>query len=368
MGNNGAQAFYLLVAAGALLVVYTWIILPAPALQNSGLKSAACLQQPGARAYAWLSLKANVSLCVLNSVFRAVKQTEPGTVLASYFGAFLTSGVFIGTYESFRPRGRGLWAWAARGASLAFLAGQVVTAAVSTPLYFALVAAATPAPLFKRTKSGDVLVEPRARPATEQVWAVLISTWVGFIAPFVHAKVTNFDFHALALWQPFPLYVLALNLVLPSLLRPLVGKASPNLPIVLIALGGVYASASVHLKYVWHLANLESGALKAVRDAFLLYPLSEWAPDWASNLPTLAHAIFGADFAFVFLANAAHVILGFEPGLDEAVALAVNLLLGSALLGPGAAVILLWAYGELTAKATLVASGKGQAKGKGKAE
>lgn len=307
-----------------------------------------------------------MSLCAINSVFRAVKQSEPATVLASYFGAFLTSGVFIATYEGFRPRGTGLWAWLARGSSLAFLAGQVVTAAVSTPLYFALVAAATAAPKFKRTKSGDVLLEPRARPATEQVWAVLISTWVGFIAPFVRAKITNFDYTALSVWQPFPLYVLALNLVLPPLLRPVVGKASPNLPIVLIAVGGVFASASVHLKFVWYLANLESGALKAVRDAFLLYPLSEWAPDWASNLPSLAHALFGADFAFVFLANAAQVILGFEPGLDEAVALAVNLVLGSALLGPGAAIILLWAYGELTAKATLVAAGKG--KGKGKAE
>ncbi|KAL1405376.1 hypothetical protein Q8F55_009007 [Vanrija albida] len=363
MGNNLAQAFYLLVTAGAVLVIYAWIIIPSPALQ--GLKSADCLAKTeGARAYSFLSLRANVSLCVINNVFRAAKQSAPATVLAQYFGAFLSAALPIATYESFRPRGSGFWALAARGASVAFLAGQVVTAAVATPLYFAVVAAATPAPRFKRTKAGDVLLEPRPRPATEQVWAVLISTWLGFIVPFVRAK--DFDYHALSVWQPFPLYVLALNIALPPLLAPLVRKTNPGIPVVLIALGGVYASASIHLKYVFYLASLEGGALKAVRDAFLLYPASEWAADWASHLPTVAHAIFGADFAFVALANAAHVILGFEPGLDEAVALALNLVLGTALLGPGAAVTLLWAYGELTTKPTLVAAA--DKKGKGKAE
>lgn len=281
------------------------------------LRGPQCFQQAGVTRYPILPGWLNQLCCMLNVYFMTAYSNPDTRLVTADFGAFIICGTFISTYEAFRPRS----GWGSRLAAPFMALGQLATWAAAIPAYLAIDNSARP-------PAGT----PN-RPRPEGAWTALLATTLGLALPSVYLEVTHWSYLALALWQPFPLYIVALSVLLPQLLRTF-GPYTPTVPIALVTLLG--AAASIYAR-----TALITGTDSSLAELFLVTnrPAS-------SDLAYAARLLFTLDYAFSVLAIASRVIL--DSPLGVAVAL-VTVLLSAVTVGPGAGVIMLWAYQELTA-------------------
>lgn len=311
----------------------------APAVRNDpAMKGDQCRAVTGSKAYDFLPTTASDVLCVLYHVFNAVRGNKPAELFMQSFGSLIFAMSAIMVYENFRQkqqRSRIL----ARLAMPCLLAGQIITIGIGSAVYFAFAASADKSAVARK-------IPARSRIAPEYIWTALISTLVAYEGLIYNLNATGQSYDALAIWHPFPFYMQIINFILPSVIRPFVARASTSLPIFLIGVMSVFLSAKHHFEM------LSIGA--------------DWKKGFIANWPSRAtfgeaiHLFFLLDFLFCFLTIATHVSYSTSKRDGQArfsVTSAIVALAGSALLGPGAGVALVWAYKELS-KSSLPVDGK----------
>lgn len=245
--------------------------------------------------------------CVLNTVFINVRNSSASGPLLGVFASVFVPACLIVTYDSFRPGAR-----LGRLGTVFILLGQVVTAGVALPLYYTLYTATA------RSTT--------ARPKPEYVWTALLSTLIGMLAPSVWMSESGWSYKTLAIWQPFPVYMFVLNIILPPVIRSFRPKSS-SIPIILTTILCSVVSIKSHVQAV-------TSGIPFVQ-AFI--PAFE-----GSGLGQAGHVLFAADCALVALTIGS--IIAYRPG---AVGRILLLVVGSALAGPGAAITAVWAWNEL---------------------
>jgi hypothetical protein len=146
------------------------------------------------------------------------------------------------------------------------------------------------------------------------------------------------EYLSLTIWQPFPFYILALNIILPPILR---GFRPPRtLGIILIALLCTAASLRTHNEMV---SAIRSGETD-IRDIFLLRSQGTEA---SQTFSYASHALFVVDYTSVLITTLAAVLTPLGATVGSIVTSLVPFVILSVLAGPGAALILLWASREL---------------------
>ncbi|KAL1409845.1 hypothetical protein Q8F55_003844 [Vanrija albida] len=248
---------------------------------NKHISHETCLESTGSPSLPFLSYPLNQALCAFNVTFSQAYSTAGGRLLIGAFGGFFPSAAFAL-----------LHAGAVRGA-LVLLVGQLVPVCIVYPGYFAVAA----------PKLGD---EP---------WPALAGVALGYLLPGVLALRSGLAYGPLAAWQVYPLYVLAVA----GALSPF-SFGARRVALGLAAVLCAAVSAAAHLPL---LAALASGEITPA-DAF-----------WPAQ-DTFAGAalwVFVVDYVVVVAASLA--LVAPRSGAGRAALLAT-----SALLGPGAGVIL----------------------------
>jgi hypothetical protein len=280
----------------------------------------------------------NQFLCSLNMLFYAgAHGPKPVQLQMGSFGGLFLSTIAIVTYESFRPVHRRSNAFAgvlARASSAFLLVGQRLTAGFTTPLQLVFSTWSTSSGLAatRARRNTDEEVLKALLPESKYIWTTLFAM-LGYIVPTLYLKVQDFDYFSLAVWHPFPLYIWALNRVLPPFLRVL--PSTPALATTLLTVLCVVVSGVTHYEL---LRDTVFGAYD-LRDVFLLR-----MPKDTLALAHGAHLLFQVDMVAVLIAISAVVLT--SRNLGAFVGKLVPLVLVSAVAGPGAGVIVVWALGE----------------------
>ncbi|KAL1411020.1 hypothetical protein Q8F55_001965 [Vanrija albida] len=327
MGKLLLSAWFVAITAASYYAI-RGVALQQPGFKGqTWIKTEKCFEQPGFKYYSFLSPTLNGINCVLNTVFLAGNAAGPEEkLLMGTFGGLYVTHVIQMVYESFRPR-RGAGATQAKLASVFALIGQLTTIAVASPIYFALV-------VFGAKPHGQW------RPKTAYIYVTLVGFFIGGLLPSLWMQESNMDFDALSFWQPFPVYVNILNLVLPAVLVPLFAKASATPPILIITALCLYPSLKGHLQL------LQSDI--ALRDVLVYYLPKDWPAGAPDNLGFIAHLIFSADFTFTLVANFSWLLYNLRPkSLGAGLGYTAVLALLTVAVGPGSASALVFAWNEL---------------------
>jgi len=223
--------------------------------------------------------------------------------LLGEFGGFFASAALILVYE-----------YGVTGI-VTMLIGQIVPICIVYPAFTAL-------GLRKRT------------PTPLQAWTSLIAVTIGYIVTGVVALHTNLGHGPLSLWQIYPVLILVLLPVVRPILRLLpLDRLGPKWPIIAIASVGISTSAAAHFPLF---RAFNSGDIN-LQDVFS--PTSK-------NFAAASQWIFVVDFAIV-AASVAFSVLG-RVEEDKFSAQTVGFfILHSLAIGPGAAVMFLWASTRL---------------------
>lgn len=296
-----------------------------------------------------------------------------------YFGGLFVAAVLVTVYEGFRPSSRrsaskdahgnvegfGMRLGVAQLSTIALLVGQVITAGIALPAYYACVSWSTPKHWRRHHHKVDLgdevffLPETARRkvratfkhsvqynanvPRSSFLYTTVVSTIVGFLIPSLWMELSPLSqkYDAQSLWQIFPLYMLAINIILPPLFRKGFTAVPPRMGIYLIAALGIAASLKSQLT-LW--AQVQEGL--SLADVFTFSPQE----------PTLAaacHRLLSTDFFLTTLAVGSKVLLALARRQRASTALkwlyGAVLVAGALIVGPGASIMTMWAYSELTA-------------------
>ncbi|BEI84625.1 hypothetical protein CcaverHIS002_0500260 [Cutaneotrichosporon cavernicola] len=260
-------------------------------LASPTLATAQCFTQPGFRRYPIVGEYLDGLNCLLNSIFMAAHESRDAQLLMGSFTAVLLSALMVSTYESFRPthRNNGPLGFIAQCSSLFYLAGQRLTAGFTMPLHAAFC-----------VWSHAVSRQKRSRPEGKYTWSTLLSVSIGFLGPTLYLAVEDMSFSALSIWQPFPLYVLVLNLVLSRIL-----PQTPRAPaVVIIAVLCTVVSVSGHIDLMREVANG-----RRLGDILL------FDTKGTSSLTFAGHALFAVDFASVLVTSLSLVLVPYQAKL-----------------------------------------------------
>lgn len=353
--------------------------LSAAAFSSPLLYPPACLAQPLSVIYP-IAPAFNDFICLLNTFFIAGTATPAGKAFLDYFGGLFVPAVLVAVYEGFRPSSRrsasskaygnaegfGMHLGLAQLSTFAITVGQVFMAGVALPLYYAFVSASTPNRWrhhhHKKDLGDDVFLPKELRedqsephkhsvqynaniPRSSFVYTTLISTIVGMVLPSLYMSTAppELKYDALTIFHPFPVYMLLINIVLPPLLRRSFTSVNPMRGIYLIAALGIAAS----LKSQYQLFTQH--ATVPITDVFMLNANR----DFLNNVEALGescHLLFILDFVFVALATGSKVVLALarraRSGTVGRITYTIILLAGACVVGPGAAIMVMWAYSE----------------------
>lgn len=288
------------------------------------------------QSYPWLGRFLNQMLCTINLIFDAgANGPKPPAVLLNTFGPLFMTAVAIATFESFRNvhrANKGISGLISRAASFFVLLGQRYTAGFALPLQRAFISWSG-----RRLTgdSGDV-EELKARvPEAKYIWSTYIALTLGMAIPTLYMQIEKFSYEALSIWQPFPLYVLALNIILPPLFSWTRNRYIPTVLLTALLVGASVRSNHELIK------GIAAGQIN-LREVFLL--------DMPKDTLTVshgAHILFAIDMAAVFVLNTLIVLFGYGAGIGGFIASAVPFAAATALLGPGGSFALFWGIKEL---------------------
>lgn len=290
----------------------------------------------GAQSYPWLPRYLNQMLCALNLIFDAgANGPKPPAVLLNTFGPLFMTAVAVATFESFRNvhrANKGISGVLARAASWFTLLGQRITAGFALPLQRVFIS-------WSGRRSGrdaGDLEELRSRvPEAKYIWAAYVSLTLGMAIPTLFIQTEKFSYPALSIWQPFPLYVLALNIVLPPLFSWTRNRYIPTVLLTALLVGASVRSNHELVK------GIASGEVN-LREVFLL--------DLPADTLTIshgAHILFAIDMASVFVLCTFSVLFGYGAGLGGFIASILPFSVATVLLGPGGSFALFWGIKEL---------------------
>ncbi|KAK5077849.1 hypothetical protein LTR64_003750 [Lithohypha guttulata] len=206
------------------------------------------------------------------------------------------------------------------------LVAQATSGAAAIPLYFSVIQA-------RREREQDFESTP-PKPTPQDAWATLISVTLGYALPCWYASQISWRGNALLLVLPYPIYILAMRILLRSSLAPLLKDASYKIPVLMQASLGFTVSAIGQLKLL--------GSHIPIHE--ILRP--RVGVDFTGDL----HAMLLADLAITATGLASHVVLHSYSNrsvLTKAVLLA-SMAAGSLVVGPGGAISVVWAYAELS--------------------
>lgn len=295
-----------------------------PALRAAKLDTPICFSHPFFRSYDFLPGWLNQLLCTYNRIFLAQTGTPQAKALTNIFSRLQYTTSAILAFESFRQPGflaqRGLW-W--------LLISQVTSIGATMPLFLALAA----------SRSTSV-VSRTVKPA--QAWSILVSLLVGYLGPSLYVTRAGWSYNSLSIWQAYPLYLIAICLVLPPLLGRFTQTNAPiekqsQVPIIAISVVGVAISAQAHFKFL--------GSGIDFRDLVLVFPQRDRVP--AGSITPVAHLIFLVDMVSSFVAGCAHVILSFHgEDAERKLGYCLVLLALTNFIGPGGALAAVWAIRE----------------------
>jgi hypothetical protein len=257
-------------------------------------------------------------------MFRAVSFSTTGTTLAEQFTPLLYTALNIISVETFRT---GQPFLSKRGMLFVLLA-QLTTGAVALPLYYATLC-----------YYGSKHNPPKAPILPERAWTVLLSTFALYLLPSKNIIDTRWSYDALAIWQMFPIYLSLAHTILPTILKPLLGRTSTSIPIFLLGLAGTAVSASKHFKMVQPLLEKDS-LIPGLKEIFL---------PWYNNPTELgltheSHLFFTEDFLLCTVGLAAYLVLAYGGhGSGQKVLTALAWVALTALVGAGGATSAVWA-------------------------
>ncbi len=338
----------------------------------------ACLEQPWVSHYP-VARPLNDFVCMLNTFFASIGAAKGGEAFLGYMGGVFLAAILVTVYEGFRPSSRrsagkeghgsaegfGMRLGGAQLSTMALMLGQVVTAGIALPAYYALVSFSTPRhwrrhhhkvdlgdEVFFLSDEARAHVRKRSKhsvqynanvPRSSYLYTTLVSTILGFLVPSVLMKLAPAErkYDAQSVWQIFPVYMLAINIILPPLLRRGFSGVTPKVGIVLIATLGIAVSLNAQWGLIQHLRD-NSDSLK---DIFTL--------DRIDNLSWAAHRILVTDFVLITLAAGSKVLLALarrtRAGAGGKTVYALILLASAVVVGPGASIMGMWAYAEFVA-------------------
>lgn len=256
-------------------------------------------------------------------------------------GPFL---VTLLSYESFRQQ----TFWRRRGASLYLLLAQALSGAVSIPLYFATLCWDIQSPHTSskaKQTTGSATTTTLSKPkvskfiSSAEGWSVFASATVGYLLPLLYGTYSHWSNRAITVFLGFPIYVMTINTILPTLLlRASSGLAyqSPKIPLLLSALACLVTSFHGHLRL---LANIGTMSL---HDIF-------W-PSGPNGLTRDLHILLLHDYAFVLIELVSFILLytyRLKSRKEKQKAITLLLLI-SAIAGPTAALAIIWTMAELS--------------------
>ncbi|GMK58660.1 hypothetical protein CspeluHIS016_0601020 [Cutaneotrichosporon spelunceum] len=363
------------VSVGAMAVAFRDL----GAFKPSVLQSPMCLEQPWVKEYS-IARPANELLCTLNTFFASVSTSKGGEAFTSYFGGVFLATVLVTVYEGFRPSSRrsagkdgagstegfGMRLGVAQLSTVALAISQVITAGIALPAYYALVSWSTPRHWRKHHHKVDLgdevfFLSDAAReralkkkpkhsiqynanvPRSSYLYTTLVATLVGFVLPSVVVKLAPAEhkYDAQSAWQIYPTCMFLINVTLPPLLRRGFSGVTPKVGIVLIALLGIAGSLRAQYDLFTHLQEGND----SLKDIFTVERVNQLS--WA------AHRLLVTDFVLVTLAAGSKVLLALarrtRAGAGGKTLYAVILLASAVVIGPGASIMAMWAYGELVA-------------------
>lgn len=295
------------------------------------------------KSYPFLGAHLDRVLCSINLIFDGgANGPKPGALLLSTFGPLFMAASVIATYESFKPvhrRNKGISGLLARAASWFTLLGQRITAGFALPLQRVFTSWSSSSSRFPASSPEGLRDNV---PDAKFIWATLLSTIIGLVLPSLYMQENKYQYDAISIWQPFPLYTLALNIILPPLFSWTRSRYVPTLFLTLLVVG-----ASVRSNH--ELVKAIAGGEATLREVFLLdLPADQMSISFG------AHVLFAIDMASVFLLNVFAVL--FSSGIGGAIASAIPFAAATALLGPGGAVALFWGVKELGRQRALAKS------------
>lgn len=297
-----------------------------PEVRKQLLLGSACFADPDAQWYTFLPGWLNHVACTITTLFIAIYRSPNVGPMLGLFASVFVPATFIVTYDSFRPATRAKGAALSRLGSVFLLLAQFVTAGVSLPLYYTLYLLST----------GGA---PTGRPRPEYIWTALLSMVLGMLVPSLVMDTAQWSYASVAAWQAFPVFMLVLNLVLPKLLRKVIKPSSrPVAPVLIAAFVCTVVSIREHHGLVFGPSPIADSLLPAFK---------------GRDRGQAGHALFAVDLAFAGVTMASIIALALRAssapmGLFSSATL---LLVGTVVLGPGAATMLAWAWVELAPQA-----------------
>lgn len=238
--------------------------------------------------------------------------------------------VTILSYESFRQKSF----WGRRGASLYLILAQVLSGAVSVPLYFATLCYGEKSTDTKGKKQEDVSVSEH-RLSQIEGWSIFASVTFGYLAPLAYGVSTNWSNKAITTFLCFPLYIMTINTALPPVLRRFKNQRNTAyLPLLLTSGVTMLLSLDGHIKLLF------SGS--AFKHIF-------WPSHTSAGMTQDLHALLLHDYAFVLLEIASYIFLYTYRNTEKREKIKVarmGLLLG-VLAGPVAGLTAMWTRQEL---------------------
>lgn len=285
------------------------------AISDPALQDSRCLRGPFPVTYDFLKPELNNLLCYINTTFKALSTKSEAYLAADGFARWGFAATAILGAESARTG----QAWVVKRVNWFLLVAQLVTGAVTLPLYFV-------ATSIYASKHNP----PKAPILAESAWAALLSALLGFIVPSYLVQKSGWSYDTLAIWQLFPVYLMVLQTVLPVILSPFVHRTSASVPIILIGSIGAALSTPPHFAML-------TGDIPLTK---IFWPFWEKA----EGLPDEVHRFFIWDFAGCVIALSSYLVLAYG-GHSTASKLGslVVLTILTGLIGPGGAAAVFWA-------------------------
>lgn len=237
--------------------------------------------------------------------------------------------VTILSYESFRQRSF----WRRRGASLYLILAQVLSGAVSVPLYFATLCHGESNDTKGKKQEESSLSLNRFGKA--EGWSIFASVTLGYLAPLAYGVLTNWSNKAITTFLCFPLFIMTINSALPALLHRFNDHSrTAHLPLLVTSGITMLLSLDGHIK--------------------LLFSASPFRHIFCPSHTTIGmsqdlHILLLHDYAFVLLEIASFLFLytyRHSTRREKTKAARIGILVGL-LAGPVAGLTAIWASNEL---------------------
>lgn len=234
------------------------------------------------------------------------------------------------SYESFRHK----TFWTRRGASLYLILAQLLSGAISVPLYFATLCygengLTSPAKGKKNANDADPEIGIMS---SHEGWTILASVVLGYLAPLAYGVWTHWCNKSITTFLCFPLYIMTINTVLPAILRRFNTSTNVSAKLPLLLASGI----SSILSFDGHLKLLFSG---------IPFKRIFWPSHTSIGMTQDLHILLLHDYAFVLFELASYIFLYAyrdAPKRERKRAAKVGILV-SILAGPIAGLSVIWA-------------------------